>query len=131
MGLQGWKKKCDEQESELKSLRSELAARDAEVERLRKPTHYWYEDLEYAIDGPEQVVSEQHIDRAGAVFEVTPLRAMDKVFYATVPDKQDDNAEWSDGDYCGDLQVIGPFATQEEAKHEADRLIAEAAKEAK
>jgi hypothetical protein len=102
----------------------------SEIERLRKPTHYWYEDLEYAIDGPEQVVSEQHIEQPGEVFEVTPIHAMGKQIYATVPDKSDDSAEWADGDYCGDLEVIGPFATLEEARNEADRLTAEAAKEA-
>lgn len=93
------------------------------LEEVTKPTHYWTDVCEdFAVDDLEQIVNEQWIDMAGSTFEATPLHAMPKVYYGVIPDGRDTDAEWADGEYCGDLIVIGPYATEQEARAKAKQL---------
>lgn len=63
-------------------------------------------------------------DEPGFAYGLIPWHRGDLEFYATVPDARVDRREWSDGMYLGNLEIIGPFKTESEAKAAGGRVTA-------
>jgi len=114
--------------------RGVLAVRDAEIERLRArvaeletPTHYWcdmdseavYRTIDDVIDGND---TNTDIIVGGAV-GIVPIRQLPREWYGFVPGMRDD--DWLCGDFVGRCELVGPFASEDEAKAEAVRITDE------
>lgn len=104
-----------------------------EAERLKaklaKPDAYWSDvDEETARSDPDEFRDyAEAIGGAvpGTVFWCDPLVKLDREFYGIVPSKKPYKGEWTDGEYYGDTDLVGPFPTHEEAAEAANGITKE------